>query len=338
MSGLITITDTNRANLRDAYAALYDDGARRGAGSKFMRMSERYKEGYWERLVPKVGLFSRPMKGGVFLDFGCKFGHLTPLLMELSAASVFSVDVEDEHLTDGAAFIGARYNSEYKKSDDCYLDIPSNSVDFILANEVISHVNPGLLETFYRECGRILKVGGELVISDGNNFSHYHSRSDLIDWYSDWECGVSTEFPSNYETQRLAFLKRRFSDRGLSYSELEYYARNTSGLWGDRLIETVRRGLDGEGFVERAHRPGIPPIHPVYGTAMERAFYPLQVEMSLRTYGFSTQQLIGVSNPRLIRDEDERGKTKNFVIRGTKLPEDREALRDFARGDTPYWD
>lgn len=337
MTCQITITDSNRANLTLAYAALYEDGARRGAGNKFMRMSERYRDGYWERLVPKVRLFSRPMDGGVFLDFGCKFGHLTPLLMELSAASVVSVDVDEEHLSDGAAFIGARYNSQYKKSDDCYLDIPSNSVDFILANEVISHINPGLLDTFYRECGRILKVGGELVISDGNNFSHFETRSDLIDWYTDWEIGTSKEFSSNYETQRLAFLVRAFRDRGLRHADLEYYARNTTGMWGERLIETVRRGLDGEGFTERPHRPGVPPIHPAYGVAMERAFYPLQVEMSLRTYGFTTEQLIGVTNPRPIRDEDERGKTKNFVVRATKLPEDQEALRAFASEDTPAW-
>jgi hypothetical protein len=51
-----------------------------------------------------------------------------------------------------------------------------------------------------------------------------------------------------------------------------------------------------------------------------------------------TEQLIGISKPRLIRGDEERGKTKNFIIRGTKLPEDAEALKQFAREDTPVWE
>ena len=119
----------------------------------------------------------------------------------------------------------------------------------------------------------------------------------------------------------------------MKQEELEYYARNTAGLHGSRLIETVRRALDEGGFIERPQRPGIPPIHPTYGVAMERAFYPLQVEMSPCTYGLRTEQLIGAGKPRPIRGEEERGKTKNFVVRAVKLPEDREAIKEFAYTD-----
>jgi SAM-dependent methyltransferase len=333
------VSDEARSRLEQVYGDLYEDSVKQDAGGKFQRMSERYRDGHWEKTVRKLGLFSRPLEGGTFLDFGCKFGHLTPLLKEFGASSVISVDVDDEYLADGARFIGERFGSRYVKSDDCYLEIASNSVDFILVNEVISHINPSLLDVFYGECARVLKVGGELVISDGNNFSHYGTRVDLIDWYAQWESGSSKEFgDTNYEKQRFVLLRRAFKERRLPEEQLRYYAHNTSGLFGERLIETVRRALDEGVFTERPYRPGTPPIHPGYGVAMERAFYPLQVEMSLRTYGLRTEQLIGVSKPRLIRSEEERGKTKNFVIRGTKLPEDPEALKQFAREDCPVWD
>ncbi len=339
MTSTVEVTDEARTRLHKMYGELYDDALARDAGRKFQRMSERYKDGHWEKIVTRLGLFSRPIDGGTFLDFGCKFGHLTPLLMEFGASQVVSVDVDDEYLSDGARFIGERFGSQYVKSDDCYLEIPSNSVDFILVNEVISHINPMLLDIFYSECTRVLKVGGQLVISDGNNFFHYNTRADLIDWYTLWESGSSKEFgESNYTKQRTVMIRRAFKERRLPPETIDYYARNTAGLFGERLIETVRRGIEDEGFTERPHRPGMPPIHPGYGVAMERAFYPLQVEMSLRTYGLRTEQLIGVSKPRTLRNEEERGKTKNFVIRGTKLPEDHEALKQFAREDCPVWD
>lgn len=336
---LTDVSEDARTRLTQVYGALYDDSVQQEAGRKFQRMSERYRDGHWEKTVRKLGLFSRPLSGGTFLDFGCKFGHLTPLLKEFGADNVISVDVDDEYLADGARFIGSRFNSQYVKSDDCYLEIPSNSVDFILVNEVISHINPSLLDIFYAECARVLKVGGELVISDGNNFSHFKTRSDLIDWYELWDSGSSKEFgDTNYTKQRFVILRRAFKELRLPQEKLEYYAQNTSGLWGDRLVETVRRAIEDGVFTERPHRPGVPPIHPGYGVAMERAFYPLQVEMSLRTYGLRTEQLIGVSKPRRIRDEDERGKTKNFVIRGTKLPEDADVLKQFAREECPVFE
>jgi SAM-dependent methyltransferase len=333
------VSDDAKARLKHVYGALHEDSIERESGRKFQRMSERYRDGHWEKTVRKLGLFSRPLDGGVFLDFGCKFGHLTPLLKEFGASSVISVDVDDEYLSDGAKFIGERFGSKYVKSDDCYLEVKSNSVDFILVNEVISHINPSLLDIFYMECARVLKVGGELVISDGNNFSHYPTRSDLIDWYADWEGGSSKEFgDTNYVKQRFVILRRAFKALRLPEEKLLYFAKNTSGLFGDRLIETVRRAIEDDVFTERPHRPGVPPIHPGYGVAMERAFYPLQVEMSLRTYGLRTEQLIGVSSPRLIKNEAERGKTKNFIIRGTKLPEDPDVLKAFAKEDCPVWE
>ena len=164
MSETLELNDDKKTRLNEVYGEILADSEARGAGNKFVRMSARYKDGHWEKTIKKLGLFSRPLAGGTFMDFGCKFGHLTPLLTEFGVTKVFSVDVDEEHLRDGAAFIGERFGSEYVMSDDCYLDVPSNSVDFILVNEVISHINPTLLPIFLQETERVLTVGGEMVI------------------------------------------------------------------------------------------------------------------------------------------------------------------------------
>ena len=156
----------------------------------------------------------------------------------------------------------------------------------------------------------------------------------MIDWYSLWESGTSKEFgESNYTKQRYVMIKNSFKDRRprLTPEELGYYAKNTSGLWGARLC----RALDEGRFTERPYRAGMQPTHPNYGVAMERAFYPLEVELSLRTYGLMTEQVVGTTKPRHLRSEEERGKYKNFVIRATKLPETIEAMKQFAIDD-PY--
>lgn len=334
MIDLNNISDEDRSRINAIYSSIYDNAVANGAGSKFQRMSDRYRQGHWERVIRKIGLFSKPIAGGVFVDFGCKFGHLTPVIVELGACSVISVDVDEEYLSDGQRFIGAQFGSRYVASDDCYLDIDPNSVDFLLANEVISHINPAYLDTFYLESARILRTGGEIVISDGNNFAHRDTRNNLVDWYDLWDRGYSKEFKDgNYEQKRFALLRRRLKDLRIPDERLRYFAANTAGLWGDRLIHTVRRAVEQGIFVERPNRPGVPPIHPVYGVAMERGFHPLQVEVSLRCLGINAKQILPGAFPRPIGDEYERGRSKNFVIRGVKLSEEADVLKSLALVD-----
>ena len=302
--------------------ALDGDGSR-----NFLRMSSRYVEGHWKRFVPKIEIFTKPLKGAVFVDYGSKFGHLTPLLVDQGVEKIFAVDVNDEYLSQGKRFFGSRFPVQYVKSRDCYVDIQSSSVDLVLANEMISHINPAFLDTFYAEVARILKPGGELVISDGNNWSHLKTRLDLLEWCTKWENGQSKEFgENNYNSIRKDMILEQYPD--IDAADLDYLAKNTSGLFGDRLMEQVERYLAGDVFIERPHRPGVYPTHPRFGVVMERAFDPRQVLISLETYGVDAVQ---VMRGEQLRDDARRGSTKNFTIRGQKMPETIEALSDHAR-------
>lgn len=277
------------ADLQPIYDRILRLGGEGGAGTKFLRMSKRYAEGGWRYGTDKLQKFSRPFDGGTVLEFGCKFGHLTPVFQSLGAGAVINVDVDEEYLRDGERFIGTTCSARYVKSDDCYVEIESDSVDFVLAKEVISHINPALLHTFYSEISRVLKPGGEIVISDGNNLDRPDVREGLLEGYCAWEHGTSKELGSNYEAMRGRIIAKAFPK--LADDQISYYARNTSGLHGDRLIETVRRGVEEGVFTERPHRKGQLPIHPGYGTAMERGFHASDVISALEQHGFSAELL-----------------------------------------------
>src|SRR5689334_12297643 len=270
--------------MQEIYSELLQLGRDGGAGSKFIRMSERYADGGWQGAVKKAdGLFSRPFNGGTVLDFGSKFGHLAPVLKSMGAGQVVNVDVDDEYLRDGERFIGEVTGARFVKSDDCHLDLESESVDFVLMKEVISHINPALLFTCFQEVARVMQPGAELVVSDGNNLDRPEVREDLMSKWCEWEHGASRELGSNYQTMRGRMIAKAFPD--LPPERVDYFARNTSGLHTDRLIATVRRAVEQNTFVERPHRKGQLPVHPGYGTVMERGFNAQWVIGALAEHG-----------------------------------------------------
>jgi len=285
--------------VKEIYTEILELGREGGAGSKFIRMSEHYVAGAWQGSSEKLSFFSRPFNGGTMLDYGSKFGHLAPVLKSLGVGQVINVDVDDEYLRDGERFIGAATGARFVKSDDCYLELESDSVDFVLMKEVISHINPALLFTCFQEVARVMKPGGELVISDGNNLDLREMRDELMESWCEWEHGSSKELGSNYQAMRARMIGKAFRD--LPPDRLDYFARNTSGLHGERLIETVRRAIEGGPFIERPHRKGQLPVHPGYGTVMERGFRARDVIGRLAEHGLQGEAVAAPGPAFLVR-------------------------------------
>src|ERR1044072_7003474 len=164
--------------MQEIYTQILELGRVSGAGSKFIRMSELYASGAWERTSAKLSFFTRPLSGGTVLDYGSKFGHLTPVLKSLGAARVINVDVDEEYLRDGEGFIG--------------------------------HINPAFLFTCFQEVARVMKPGAELVISDGNNLDLAEVKDGLMESWCQWEHGTSKELGSNYQAMRARMLAKAF--------------------------------------------------------------------------------------------------------------------------------
>jgi hypothetical protein len=190
---------------------------------------------------------------------------------------------------------------------------------------------------------RILRPGGTLLISDGNNFASSTCREDLVALYDAWENGPAGRDTGRdvvnepYREQRRAIIKRQAPQ--LSAADLDYVATNTFGLFGERL-KAVVDGYVSEGtLIERRYRPGIAPTNPgAEGYLMERWFHPAEVELDLATLGFTAKQIypaidvpmtsfksVVIKAILLLRawffrvfPERRRGESWGFVIRAVK--------------------
>lgn len=288
----------DQSRLVDIYRKLAEAAVSAALPEHYAEMTQLYGEqGLWKAYLDILRLARPSFAGCVVVDIGCKYGHVLPLFYAMGAHNCIGVDVEDEYLRIGnTAFDAIGFPARLVKSDEAYLPIESDSVDFVLVNEVISHVNPTFLDTLYTEIARILKPGGTVLISDGNNRANAGCVSDLHQLYIAWENGpVGTNTGRDVvDTVYRDFRRHMIAVHNpeLTGEVLDYLADNTSGLFGDRLLIEVGKYLRKEGWVERAYRPGICPTHPGSGgVVMERAFHPVQVELALAEVGIQAIQV-----------------------------------------------
>jgi SAM-dependent methyltransferase len=301
-----------------AYERLLIEGEHAGAPEHFMALSRLFAEQrIWKSYDWLLGLAPGQITGGIMVDFGCKYGHVLPLLLARGASRALGIDVEPSYLDVGQRIIGRLYPAAaFHRSDQGWLDLPQASVDVVLVNEVISHVNPGYLETVYSEIARILKPGGYVIVSDGNNVANPECRKALIELYDAWENGPAGRQTDRdtvhrpYIDLRRAIIAARKPT--LTTDQVDYVARNTSGLFGQMLADTADAYARDGTLVERPFRRGTYPTSPgATGVVMERGFHPLQVEMALAAYGIRAWQAL--PPPRVERD-DAIGKCLNFVL------------------------
>jgi SAM-dependent methyltransferase len=262
-----------------------------------LQQSRDYQGGLWKAYRDMLQQIPITISGKVVVDFGCKFGHLIPLLAGLDCLEPIGVDAEDLYVQAGKVIFPQLFpRARVLLSEEGYIPLQPCSVDLVVMNEVISHVNPAFLDTVWREVSRILKPGGVLYISDGNNRANEQVRSVLPDLYDKWENGpdgTQTDrdiVMDNFRDRRYKIIATRYPD--LSADQVEYLAANTSGLFGDHLLRTIENYRHTGELILRPYQRGICPINPAAsGVMMERAFHPVQLELVLAEYGFAAQQM-----------------------------------------------
>jgi len=287
-------------------------------------LSEAYVNGTWRGYIELFSDIQRAtsLQGATVADIGCKCGHLAPLFIAHGAAKVWGVDVDDTYLAGACVVANMCPEAVFVKTVEGYMPIGSESVDLVFVNEVISHVNPSYLDALYSEIARVLRPGGYVFISDGNNIADPTCRPVLVDLYEKWENG-----PDGAKTDRdvvnKCFRTRRREIVEAEYPAVdsataEYLAANTSGLFGATLRREIERYIKTGTLVERPYRRGQCPTNPCdYGALMERGFRPEQVEMDLAEHGIMARQILpGDLNPRKI--ERRRGESWNFRILGRR--------------------
>jgi SAM-dependent methyltransferase len=252
----------------------------------------------------------------VVVDFGCKYGHLLPWFVVAGVSEAIGVEVEDSYVEEGRSIFEALYaNVRILKEEQGCIPLQPDTVDFVLVNEVISHVNPTYLDMVYAEIARVLKSGGRVLISDGNNIANAECQAALTPLYEAWENGpdgTKTDrdtVSESYLTRRRKIIQSRHPR--LDPTRVDFLARNTSGLFGDFLIRVIDEYVQTGELIRRPYRRGVCPTNPSpSGVVMERGFHPVQVELALASYGLEAWQVLPPGA--------QRGDSANLTVIGVK--------------------
>jgi 2-polyprenyl-3-methyl-5-hydroxy-6-metoxy-1,4-benzoquinol methylase len=130
---------------------------------------EKHRFSVIDRAIPTARDSSRA------LDIGCAIGVFTNLLRQKGYGAL-GVDTSEELL----AFARRRYpHCTFKFMDALHLDLASSSFDFVLALEIIEHLDDPC--KMLKSIHKLLKEGGTVLLSTPNRFSLEGVRGVLIE-------------------------------------------------------------------------------------------------------------------------------------------------------------
>jgi SAM-dependent methyltransferase len=270
-------------------------GHRLALPEQLLQQAVDFQEGLWKTYCSLLRTIPLPIKGRTVVDFGCKYGHLLPLLVGLGAETAIGIDAEEEYVRAGKLVFEDLYqNVRILECESGHIPLQPDSVDICVMNEVVSHINPGFLDRVWSEVSRILKMDGILFISDGNNSAHPYAGRTLPDLYEKWENGPEGAATDRgtvtrpFVVRRGEIIRRRHPE--LSDDRIEYLARNTSGLFGSYLEKTIDEYAQSGKLIHRPYRKGICPTNPsCAGAVMERGLHPAYLELALSEYGLEAR-------------------------------------------------
>ena len=158
------------------------------------------------------------------LDLGCFSGYLIKKLEE-KGNYVVGTDSNPE-------FIKHCRSKELNVMDaDCERELPfeDSSFDVVVAGELIEHIYD--TDKFLNECNRVLKPGGELIITTPNLGFWKHRIKLLLGLNMPFEYGHVGLFVNHIRYFNLASFKRAISGHGflLKRVETSYYFSGNDG-------------------------------------------------------------------------------------------------------------
>jgi SAM-dependent methyltransferase len=257
-----------------------------------IQQADAWRDGTWKMHAHLLRQIPVSWRDKTIVDYGCKYGLLFPLLFELGIKR--AIGIEGSDLFVGfcrALFDDAGEKAVFEKSEAGYVPLQPETVDLVIMNEVISHIQPAFLPAAYEEVYRILVPGGMLFVSDGNNLAYPpYVQNTLLPLYEALENGPDgvkageVIVQSCFLNQRRAAIVQRHP--GLPADQTLFLAKNTSGLWGEYFMAVIDRYVESGELIRRPFRHGVPPAYPESGVVEERGFYPEQVVYDLTALGF----------------------------------------------------
>jgi SAM-dependent methyltransferase len=232
-------------------------------------------------------------RGAAVLDAGCGFGLALVTYGLLGASRLCGIDNHRGMVETVHAYQAELPRELAEKFEVTYGDVSETpyddgEFDIVLSIEAISHYLD--VDRFISEAARVLRPGGALIVSDGNNGLNplIRRRTHRIwDAFESGEPGTAVNghvVGRSYADRREAILERAVP--ALDASARAKLAALTSGMVEEDLIRAGERYAGTGELPEPARGRHDVPVSPE-GQVMERLFDPYELADQIEAHGFS---------------------------------------------------
>jgi ubiquinone/menaquinone biosynthesis C-methylase UbiE len=176
------------------------------------------------------------------------------------------------------------------QGDVAAMPYEDSSADVVLSIEAISHYLD--VDAFIDEAVRVLRPGGVLIISDGNNATNPLIRRKNSRIWQVAECGPANQtvyghvMGKPYVEKRQELLRTKFPS--LDRTQGAEFARRTAGFTNEQLIEAAHEYLESGKLPNAVYRRGQTAVDPD-GTIFERMFSPHDLAQTLERRGYAAK-------------------------------------------------
>jgi len=236
------------------------------------------------------------VRGKDVLDAGSGFGPVSHLMAAWGARSVYALEIyrpmAESHGRLRAACFPGHLQVHIVQGNVSAIPLRRESLDLVLSIEAISHYFD--VDGFLDECARVLRPGGVLLISDGNNGANPRIRRFTEALWERFELGPrgacgTHDVQETMTERRERLLLERFPQ--LDERRRHELALGTSG-WGATQIErAVACHLAGGPAPDSYYRRGTCPRDPFWGYWLERLFDPRGLVCELANRGFEAKAI-----------------------------------------------
>ena len=251
------------------------------------------------------------------LDLGCGFGVMATFFRVFGAKEVIGYDLNTEKVElfkRLLTYLRPEINNvEPIFGDSSKIPFPEASFDVVIANESVSHF--GDLDASLQEAYRVLKIGGALLIRDGNNSLFLPGRIRRRQFWRrveegpvnpDWFRG--TDLPLPYKEVRKRMIQEKYPS--LRSEEILKLAEKTGGMFGDEIFNAVDEFRKSGTFPKRSffrYR------NPITGEFPEKEINPLKLKKALKAKGFCVS-FVPYFHSKSFRDLEMSVKSVSHVL------------------------